>query len=93
MYLGEGATFIKLSEEKANYIGGMGVQLNNDILEFEVPPGSNYCDWRSISNPYYRSNSAEDQSYLIHRYGHLGLKYTDKIIIFGGEKGKKMRPS
>lgn len=66
---------------------------NSSILEFQNKSYSNCVDWCIIENPYYRKNSAKDKSYLLERYGHLALTNDKQIIMFGGEKGKEVRPS
>eukprot|EP00347_Sterkiella_histriomuscorum_P003273 403364919 len=91
IFLGEAASFVKIDEITAQYIGGLSVHANNDILEFE---NLNYqVSWKSLQQPYFKQNSAQDMSYLLRRNGHTSLYYKEKIVIFGGEKGKTIGPS
>ncbi|CDW72708.1 kelch motif family protein [Stylonychia lemnae] len=91
IYLGEGASFVKINENLAQYIGGLSVKPNTEILEFEIT--LNQVTWKSIKQPYFKDNSSLDQSYLLKRNGHTCMFYRDKILIFGGEKGKEIGPS
>lgn len=60
IYLGEAASFVKMSDTTAQLIGGLGIKPNQDILEFSNKSFKNTIDWKSLSNPYMNENSSKD---------------------------------
>ena len=91
IYLGESGSLIKMTPRQALYIGGLGVFSNKEVLSFNLG-GGDQINWELVENPIQK-NIHEDLTYLMMRYGTLALPYNDKMVIFGGEKGKEVVPS
>ena len=95
--MGEGPSFVKVSLDKALYIGGIAVLPNRHVLLFDQSPGpsmprqptaTHWSEFYPREDLKYHSVEQEAIFEDLELQGHCSFYFNDMIYIYGGGRGK-----
>ena len=84
---------IKISYDKALYLGGIAVLPNRHVIQFQYIPkergiSTTWTEYFPRQDLKYASKEQEELFSELERQGHQAFYFNDRIYIFGGSKGK-----